>query len=125
MKNTIGKLLAISAMAFSISAIAQTSGTSNSSPNTGTMQASDNGAAPTRSAGRYVDDKTISTKINAAFLADLDLKSGGIKVRTYKGVVTLTGHTTSQEQIDAAMEKVHSVDGVKAIKDHVKIVQAD
>jgi len=125
MKNTICKLLAISAMSFAISAGAQTSGASDSSADMGTMHASESSATPTRTAGRYVDDKTISTKINAAFLADTDLKSSGIKVRTYKGVVTLTGHTTSQEQIDTAKEKVHAVDGVKAVKDHIKIAQAN
>jgi len=125
MKITISKLLVISAMTFAVSAGAQTSGASDSNAAMGTMHASDSSAAPTRSAGRYVDDKTISTRINAAFLADTDLKSSGIKVRTYKGVVTLTGHTTSQEQIDTAKEKVHAVDGVKVVKDHIKIAQAN
>jgi len=85
------------------------------------MHASDSIETQTRSTSRYVDDKTISAKINAAFLADLDLKSGGIEVQTYNGVVTLTGHTTSQEQIDIAMEKVHAVEGVESIKNHIKI----
>ncbi|PLZ03557.1 transporter [Burkholderia sp. WAC0059] len=88
-------------------------------------QASGNSATPTRSTGRYVDDKTISTKIDAEFLADTDLKSDGIKVRTYKGVVTLSGHATSQDQIDTAVEKAHTVDGVKAVRNRMKIARTD
>lgn len=125
MKNAINKLIAISAMTFATVAVAQMNGSNDSTANPSSAQATNNNTTPTRSVGRYVDDKTISTKINAMFLADTDLKSGGIKVRTYKGVVTLSGHTTSQDQIDAAIEKVHTVDGVKAVRNHMKIVQAN
>jgi len=131
MKSMSKSLFAIAAMIFAAGVGAQTAGAgtqmnaaSDSTANMGTTHASDANTKPTPSAGRYVDDKTISTKINAEFLADTDLKSGGITVRTYKGVVTLSGHATSQQQIHVAMQKVHTVDGVKAVRDHIKIAPA-
>jgi hyperosmotically inducible protein len=123
-KDSISKLLAISAMTFSVAVTAQTNGANDSSMNMDS-RASDSNATPARTVGRYVDDKTISTKINAEFLADTGLISNGLRVRTYKGVVTLSGHTTSQDQIDVAIEKAHMVDGVKAVRNHIKIVQAN
>jgi hyperosmotically inducible protein len=124
MKIMSRPLFAVAAMIFAAGVGAQTPATSDSTAGMNTTHASDANAKPTRSVGRYVDDKTISTKINAEFLADSDLKAGDIKVRTYKGVVTLSGHATSQEQIHAAMQKVHTVDGVKAVRDHIKIAPA-
>jgi hyperosmotically inducible protein len=131
MKTMSKPLFAVAAMIFAVGVGAQTAGAgaqmnaaSDSTADMSTTHASDANTKPTRSVGRYVDDKTISTKINAEFLADSDLKAGDIKVRTYKGVVTLSGHATSQQQIHAAMQKVHTVDGVKAVRDHIKIAPA-
>ena len=124
MKTMSKPLFAVVAMIFAAGVGAQTPAASGSTTDMSTTHASDANAKPTRSVGRYVDDKTISTKINAEFLADSDLKAGDIKVRTYKGVVTLSGHATSEQQIHAAMQKVHTVDGVKAVRDHIKIAPA-
>jgi osmotically-inducible protein OsmY len=124
-------LFAIAAMIFAAGVGAQSAGTGAQTPATsdstaemGTTHASGVNTRPTRNVVRYVDDKTISAKINAEFLADSDLKAGDVKVRTYKGVVTLSGHATSQQQIHTAMQKVHTVDGVKAVRDHIKIAPA-
>lgn len=125
MKNVIIQFLAISAILFSVEVVAQVTITDNATASTDSTQASNSSATSTRSVGRYIDDKTISTKINAEFLADTDLKSDGLKVRTYRGVVTLSGHTTSQDQVATAIAKVRTVAGVKAVRNHIKIVDAN
>lgn len=120
MNTTIKTLLAITAVMFTIGVGAQTTVTNDT--NTNTMQASDTHAKPARSTGRYVSDKAISTKINAIFLTDTDLKSGGIRVRTYRGVVHLTGSAVSQDQIDLAVHRARAVTGVKAVRNNLEVV---
>lgn len=126
MHTTIKTLLATTAMMFAVGAIAQTATNNNTpvDPSTDTMQAPDAQAKPARSTGRYVDDKTISAKINAIFLADSGLKSGGIKVATYKGVVHLTGSAISQDQIELAVHKARSVTGVKSVTNDLEVTPA-
>jgi len=121
MHMTIKTILATTAMMFAISAVAQTTASSSSAVDANSTQTSDANAKPARSTGRYIDDKTISAKINATFLADNALKSGGITVETYKGVVHLTGSAISQDQIDHAVHTARRVKGVKAVKSELEI----
>jgi len=120
--NTIVKsVLATSALMFAIAASAQVTPASSTDTSTGAMQASAAVAKPTRSTGRYIDDKTISAKINAEFLADTDITSRDIKVSTYKGVVHLRGTVPSQDQADAAVSKARAITGVKAVKSSLTV----
>ncbi len=68
------------------------------------------------STGEYVDDSVITTKIKSMLAADDFLKSFKIGVKTYKGVVQLSGFVNSQKAVDKATEIVKSVKGVKDIK---------
>jgi osmotically-inducible protein OsmY len=53
-------------------------------------------ATPTReSAGEYVDDSVISTKVRAQIFGDKDLKLTQIDVETFKGAVQLSGFVDS------------------------------
>lgn len=75
-------------------------------------------AAPAKheSAGAYVDDSVITTKVKAAVLQEASLKSAEINVETYKGVVQLTGFVGSRASIDKAVAVARSVNGVKSVK---------
>ena len=68
-----------------------------------------------------MDDKTISTKVNAKYLVDEDLKSRHLKVRTYKGVVHLSGYTASQDQADHAVAIAKDIDGVKSVRSSIQV----
>jgi len=81
------------------------------------------GDATHRSTGQYVDDKTISTRVNAALLADKDIKSSQIDVTTYNGVVQLSGFVESPEQKQRAILVAQKVDGVKSVKDDMHLRQ--
>ena len=67
------------------------------------------------SAGEYVDDSVITTKVKALLAEDDFLKSFQISVETYKGAVQLSGFVDAQQAIDKAVEIAHSVKGVKSV----------
>ena len=71
------------------------------------------------SAGQYVDDSVITTKIKALLAEDDFLKSFKISVETYKGIVQLSGFVNSQNAVDKAGEITRSVKGIKSIKNNL------
>jgi hypothetical protein len=68
------------------------------------------------SAGEYVDDSVITTKVKSLLAADDFLKSFQISVETYQGTVQLSGFVNAQKAVNKADEIVRSVKGVKSIK---------
>jgi len=77
-------------------------------------------STPTReSAGEYVDDSVITTKVKSLLAEDDFLKSFQISVETYQGTVQLSGFVNSQKAVDKAGEIVRSVKGVKSIKNNL------
>jgi hyperosmotically inducible protein len=79
------------------------------------------GDATHRSTGQYVSDKTLSTRVNAALLADKDVKNSQIDVTTYNGVVQLSGFVESPEQAQRAVVVAEKVDGVKSVKNDMRL----
>ena len=71
------------------------------------------------SAGEYVDDSVITTKVKSLLAGDDFLKSFQIGVETYQGTVQLSGFVNSQEAVDKAGEIVRSVQGVKSMKNNL------
>lgn len=79
-------------------------------------------AGPTKeSTGQYVDDTVITTKTKAAILNEPTLKSAEINVETFKGTVQLTGFVNSQADVNRAVEVTKSVNGVKAVKNDMRL----
>jgi hypothetical protein len=68
------------------------------------------------SAGEYVDDSVITSKVKSLLAADDFLKSFQISVETFQGTVQLSGFVNSQKAVDRAGEIARSVQGVKSIK---------
>ena len=64
------------------------------------------------SAGEYVDDKTMSTKIKTALARDPEVKAHQVNVTTFRGSVQLSGFVDSQAQKDRATEIVKNMEGV-------------
>ena len=69
------------------------------------------------SAGEYVDDSVITTKVKSLLAADDLLKSFQISVETDKGTVQLSGFVDSQQAVDKAGEITRSVKGVASSKE--------
>ena len=68
------------------------------------------------SAGEYIDDSVITTKVKSLLAADDFLKSFQISVETFKGTVQLSGFVASQEAVNKAGEIARSVKGVQAVR---------
>lgn len=65
--------------------------------------------------GEYVDDSVITTKVKSLLAEDDFLKSFQISVKTYKGIVQLSGFVSSQALIEKAGQIAWSVKGVKGV----------
>ncbi len=77
------------------------------------------GCASTRtheSAGEYIDNSVITSKVKAAFVGDPDLKSHQISVKTYKDTVQLSGFVDSAGTARRAGEVAASVKGVASVQ---------
>lgn len=70
-------------------------------------------------AGEYVDDATISTKVRAEIVRDPDLKLRQINVETFKGEVQLTGFVDSPLHANRAAELARAVPGVRAVRNDI------
>jgi len=68
------------------------------------------------STGEYVDDSAITAKVKAAILEDPALKTLQISVKTYKGVVQLSGFVDSKDMVDRAGKVASQVSGVREVK---------
>ena len=73
------------------------------------------------SAGAYIDDAAITTKVKAAILQESSLKSSEINVETFKGVVQLSGFVNSQADINKAVEVTRNVKGVKSVTNSMRL----
>jgi osmotically-inducible protein OsmY len=82
------------------------------------------GCAPTptkEGTGEYVDDTVITTKVKAAIFNVPSLKSSEINVETFKGTVQLSGFVRYQADIDRAVEVARGVNGVKSVKNDMRL----
>ena len=71
--------------------------------------------------GEYFDDSAITTKVKAAILNEPTLKVAEINVETFKGVVQLSGFVSSQAAINKAVEVTRHVNGVKSVKNDMRV----
>jgi len=87
-----------------------------SASNKPVMEKSTVSSTKKESAGEYVDDAVITTKVKAAVLEESSLKSAEIKVETNNGIVQLSGFVGSSAEIDKAVAVAGRVKGVTSVK---------
>jgi len=68
------------------------------------------------STGQYIDDSVVTSKVKGAIVNDLALKGFQINVKTYQGVVQLSGFVDSAQNADKAAEDARGVPGVTDVK---------
>lgn len=73
------------------------------------------------STGQYVDDSVITTKVKAAIFDDATLKTLQINVKTFKGIVQLSGFVDSAQSVTKAGEVAGSVNGVVSVKNDLVV----
>ena len=74
-----------------------------------------------QSAGEVIDDSVLTAKVKAGLIDDPVTKAGQINVETYRGVVQLTGFVNSQDDAQRAEAAAKKVDGVRSVKNDVRI----
>lgn len=73
------------------------------------------------SAGEYIDDTAITTRVKAAIYNEPTLKSAEINVETFKRVVQLSGFVGSQADIQKAVAVTQHVSGVASVKNDMRL----
>ncbi|HEX4915002.1 MAG TPA: BON domain-containing protein [Vicinamibacterales bacterium] len=86
-------------------------------------RAGDKTVSTTKSTGRAIDDGWIKSKIYAQYMADWNtvLDDSDIDVDVANNVVTLNGTVKSAEAKAKAVATAKATDGVKSVKDNLKI----
>jgi osmotically-inducible protein OsmY len=72
-----------------------------------------------QTAGEYLDDTTITTKVKAAIFNDEKLRVFEISVETFKGEVQLRGFVDTRWRANEAERKARSIKGVKSVKNNI------
>jgi osmotically-inducible protein OsmY len=75
-----------------------------------------------RTAGRTLDDTTITTRVKTAMLNDPSVGGLAINVDTFNGVVTLSGRVRNQGERDRAIAIARQTGGVNEVKDALQII---
>lgn len=91
---------------------------------TGVLALSVVGCASTatkESAGEYIDDAAITTKVKASIFNEPTLKSTEINVETFKGDVQLSGFVAQPADAAKAAEVARGVKGVKSVKNDIRV----
>ena len=73
------------------------------------------------SAGEYIDDSVITSKVKAELGADKVLSVFQIGVETYKGVVQLSGFVNNREAAEHAADIARKVGGVREVKNSLVV----
>lgn len=68
------------------------------------------------STGQYVDDSVITTKVKTAIFNESTLKTLQINVKTFKGVVQLSGFVDSPQAVAKAGEVAKNVNNVVSVE---------
>jgi hyperosmotically inducible protein len=75
-----------------------------------------------RSTGEFTDDAALTAKVKSAIATDVGARTAAaINIETYRGVVQLTGFVSSPEQAQRAEDAANKVEGVRSVKNDVRI----
>jgi hyperosmotically inducible periplasmic protein len=74
-------------------------------------------------AGQYVDDVTLTTKVKAELLDSSKVEGLDVNVDVNKGRVTLSGWADNQAERTKATQLAAAITGVKSVDNNIKIKQ--
>lgn len=84
--------------------------------------ASDRPPETKRTTGEFTSDATLTAKVKSAIATDVGARTAAaINIETYRGVVQLTGFVNSSDQAERAEAAAKKVDGVRSVKNDVRI----
>jgi len=79
------------------------------------------GCSSTQSAGREIDDATITTKVEAKMTEDPNVSAFNVDADTNNGVVRLSGTVKTQEARAEAEKLARNTEGVKRVINDIKV----
>jgi hyperosmotically inducible periplasmic protein len=75
-----------------------------------------------RTTGEFTSDAALTAKVKSAIATDVGARTAAaINIDTYRGVVQLTGFVNSPEQAQRAETAAKKVEGVRSVKNDVRI----
>lgn len=75
-----------------------------------------------RTTGEFTNDATLTARVKSAIATDVGARTAAaINIDTYRGIVQLTGFVDSREQAAKAEAAAKKVEGVKSVKNDVRI----
>jgi len=75
-----------------------------------------------RATGQVIDDGSITARVKTAIAKDASIGTAmNVNVTTYRGVVQLSGFVDSEENRRRAGEIAQGVDGVRSVKNDLKL----
>jgi hyperosmotically inducible protein len=112
----------LSAMA--LTALAALLGLSIAQARAAVESAASGASAPTatQKTERVVSDSWITTKVKSSILANSLTKGFHVDVKTFHGVVTLSGKLATQEAIDQVKTEAGKIKGVKSVDTSILVV---
>ena len=75
-----------------------------------------------RTTGEFTSDAALTARVKSAIATDVGARTAAaINIETYRGVVQLTGFADSREQAARAEEAAKKVNGVRSVRNDVRI----
>jgi hyperosmotically inducible periplasmic protein len=75
-----------------------------------------------RTTGEFTSDAALTARVKSAIATDVGARTAAaINIETYRGVVQLTGFADSRDQAARAEEAAKKVQGVRSVKNDVRI----
>jgi hyperosmotically inducible protein len=78
-------------------------------------------AAHQESAGEYMSDSWITTKVKAALVDDTTVRATEVNVETFKGIVQLSGFVSSGTAMAQAVRVASGIKGVTSVKNDMRV----
>lgn len=75
-----------------------------------------------RTTGEFTSDAALTARVKSAIATDVGARTAAaINIETYRGVVQLTGFVNSPEQAQRAEAAAKKIEGVRSVKNDVRI----
>lgn len=79
------------------------------------------GTESRQSTGEFVDDAAITTKVKTALVRDDRVDAIDVQIKTFKGVVQLSGFADSEQEKQRAGRLASRVAGVERVQNDIRI----
>lgn len=73
------------------------------------------------SAGEYIDDTVLTSRVKSALLNDPNVSGLSINVETFKGAVQLSGFVKTVAERNRAVQLARAVPGIRQVKNDILI----